>query len=83
MEDLGQAIPTIPLDIISPYLTSNRIIGVHEYTSAPYIVGINEGLLSAGADNKVYVMGMDKNTPPAAVMLYICLLYTSPSPRDY
>ncbi len=64
VEDLGQAIPTIPLDIISPYLTSNRIIGIHEYTSAPYIVGINEELLSAGADNKVYVMGIDKNTLP-------------------
>lgn len=58
VEELEQAIPTIPLDIIAPYLTNNRILSAREYSSAPYIVGINGDLLSAGADNKIYVMGL-------------------------
>ncbi len=66
IEDLQQAIPTIPLDIIAPYLTNNRIISARAYNSAPYIVGINGNLLSAGADNKVYVMGMNKDAVKAS-----------------
>ena len=62
VEDLDRAIPTIPLDIIDPYLTKNRILNSGEYGKSPYIVGINEGHLSAGADNSVYVMGIDKDT---------------------
>ncbi len=61
VEELEQAIPTIPLDIIAPYLTKNRIISNIEYSKLPYIVGINGGLLSAGADNKIYVVGLKKN----------------------
>ena len=59
VEALNRAIPTIPLDIISPYLTKNRILNSGEYYSSPYIVGINDEHMSAGAGNSIYVMGID------------------------
>lgn len=59
VEELDRAIPTIPLDIIAPYMTKNRILNVGEYFSSPYIVGINDEHMSAGAGNSIYVMGID------------------------
>lgn len=61
-EQLDRAIPTIPLDIISPYLTKNRILNAREYSQLPYIVGINEEHMSAGANNLIYVMGIPENS---------------------
>ena len=57
-EELAKAIPTIPLDIIAPYLTKNRILNLNEYASSPYIVAINDDQLAAEADNLIYVMGI-------------------------
>ena len=62
IEDLDLAIPTIPLDIINPYLNYNRILNAGEYSKSPYIVGINDNHMSAGANNSVYVMGIDKQS---------------------
>ena len=59
-EELEQAIPTIPLDIIAPYLTKNRILSPNEYASSPYIVAINDEQLAAEADNLIYVMGIER-----------------------
>jgi len=70
IEDLDRAIPTIPLDIIAPYLTQNRILNSGEYSSSPYIVGINEDHLSAGAGNLVYVMGIDKESTEVLYGIY-------------
>lgn len=70
IEDLDLAIPTIPLDIIAPYLTQNRILNAGEYSSAPYIVGIFEDRLSAGAGELVYAMGIDKDSTDARFGIY-------------
>ena len=70
VEDLDQAISTIPLDIIAPYLTENLLIDPGEYAGAPYIVDINDGHLSAGADNSIYVMGIDENTNDTNYAVY-------------
>ncbi len=64
--ELDLAIPTIPLDIIAPYLTKNRIVNPHEYNQLPYIVGISDNHLSASTGNTIYVKGIptganDKN----------------------
>ena len=60
VEELDRAIPTIPLDIITPYLSRNRILNLGEFSGAPYIVGISENHMSAGADDSIYVMDLDK-----------------------
>ena len=69
-EELDKAIPTIPLDIIAPYLTQNRILSPGEYSASPYIVGINDDHLSAGADNLVYVMGIAQDNPHKSFGIY-------------
>lgn len=60
-EELDRAIPTIPLDIIAPYLTQNRILSPGEYAASPYIVAINDEQLAAEADNLIYVMGISRD----------------------
>ncbi|MCU7938026.1 MAG: LysM peptidoglycan-binding domain-containing protein [gamma proteobacterium symbiont of Bathyaustriella thionipta] len=62
IEELDRAIPTIPLDVISPYLTKNRILNAREYSQLPYIVGINDEHMSAGANNSIYVMGIPEDS---------------------
>ncbi|MGB0496271.1 MAG: LysM peptidoglycan-binding domain-containing protein [Kangiellaceae bacterium] len=57
-----QAITTIPLDAILPFLTSARVLTEQELNDAPYIVGNDSGRLLAGADHKVYVRGVEEQT---------------------
>lgn len=61
-EALDRAIPTIPLDTIAPYLTKNRILNASEYPDLPYIADINDGRMSAGAGDSIYVMGIAEDT---------------------
>jgi len=61
IEVLEQAIPTIPLDVIAPYLTKNRILNAGEYGKLPYIIGMNDGHMSAGTNNSIYVMNMPED----------------------
>ncbi|OQX38730.1 MAG: hypothetical protein B0D91_03245 [Oceanospirillales bacterium LUC14_002_19_P2] len=55
---LADAIPTIPLDAISGFLSNSRIVSAPEtLTNAPYIVsGKSDNLISAGGDT-VYARG--------------------------
>jgi len=69
-EELNQAISTIPLDVITPYLTKNRILNSQEYKNLPYIVGINDDHMSAGADNLIYVMGMPEDSNETTYGVY-------------
>lgn len=70
IEALKQAIPTIPLDIITPYLTKNRVLNAGEYSSLPYIVGINDQHMSAGADDSIYVLGIASDTTDMTYGIY-------------
>ena len=53
-----QAITTIPLDAILPFLTSARVLSQDELDDAPYIVGSDSGRLLAAQDHKVYLRGI-------------------------
>ena len=53
-----QAITTIPLDAIMPFLTSARVLSDEELNSAPYIVGSDSNRLLAAENHKVYVRGL-------------------------
>ena len=70
VEDLNRAIPTIPLDIIAPYLTQNRILNAGEYQNLPYIVGISNEHMSAGEGNSIYVMGIAADTTDVTYSIY-------------
>ncbi|MCK5648017.1 MAG: LysM peptidoglycan-binding domain-containing protein [Gammaproteobacteria bacterium] len=69
-EALDRAIPTIPLDIISPYMTNNRILNAGEYSNLPYIIDISGEHMSAGADNSIYVMGIAEDTTDTTYGVY-------------
>ncbi|MBT8449726.1 MAG: LysM peptidoglycan-binding domain-containing protein [Gammaproteobacteria bacterium] len=53
----GDAIPTIPLDIIRPFLSTPRILNDDEIDSAPYILAADSQRLIFGQGNKVYFRG--------------------------
>jgi len=55
-----QAITTIPLDAILPFLTSMRVVSEEELKVAPYVLGADNDRIMAAADHKVYVRGIDK-----------------------
>ncbi|MBV1908864.1 MAG: LysM peptidoglycan-binding domain-containing protein [Kangiellaceae bacterium] len=53
-----QAITTIPLDAILPFLTSARVLDEDELNKAPYLVGSDSERLLAAQDHKVYIRGI-------------------------
>ena len=54
----GDAIPTIPLDIIRPFLYTPRVLTNEEIDSAPYILAADSQRLIFGQGSKVYVRGV-------------------------
>src|SRR5690606_10469234 len=54
-EDRKQAIPTIPLAVIGPFLVKPRIVSQEELEAAPYIVSSLDRHLIAASGNTVYV----------------------------
>jgi hypothetical protein len=59
-EPRDTAIPTIPLDAVSQFLTDSRVVSEGELESAPYVVSLGrERLMGGGAIDHVYVRGRD------------------------
>jgi len=54
----GEAIPTIPLDVIRPFLYSPRVLSEEEIDSAPYILAADSQRLIYGQGSKVYMRGV-------------------------
>ena len=54
----GDAIPTIPLDAIRPFLYTPRILSEEEIDSAPYILAADSQRLIFGQGNRVYFRGV-------------------------
>ncbi len=65
----GEAIPTIPLDAIRPFLYSPRILSDEEIDSAPYILAADTQRLIFGQGSKVYMRGV-KDQSLAAYSLF-------------
>ena len=58
-ESLAQAIPTIPVSVIEPFLTKPRVISKKELERAPYIVSSLDQHLVSAAGNIVYARNLD------------------------
>ncbi|MCF6288404.1 MAG: LysM peptidoglycan-binding domain-containing protein [Proteobacteria bacterium] len=56
--DRGDAIPTIPLSDILPFLKKLRILDEEEINTAPYIVSMEEGRLRGTDPNLIYVRNL-------------------------
>jgi hypothetical protein len=62
---LGDAIPTIPLDAIFPFLSRPYVVDEEELDAAPYIVDFADEHLVAGAGQKVYVRTVETTDNPS------------------
>ncbi|MBN1379242.1 MAG: LysM peptidoglycan-binding domain-containing protein [Gammaproteobacteria bacterium] len=58
-ESLAQAIPTIPISVIEPFLSKPRVISKKELEQAPYIVSSLDQHLVSAAGNTVYARNLD------------------------
>lgn len=56
---LRQAIPTIPIDALRPFLSRPNVVGADVLDSAPYVVASSEERLISGAGDIVYVKGIN------------------------
>ncbi len=57
---LDEAIPTIPLDAIRPFLSRPRVLGEAEFEAAPYVVASADEHLIAASGMRVYARGVDQ-----------------------
>jgi len=56
-EDLSQAIPTLPLDVIGAFLSRGAILQKDEIGRSPYVLSIRDQHLIGAAGNELYVRG--------------------------
>lgn len=54
---LEDPIPAIPLDLIDPFLTSSRIVGMGQLEAAPYVVQGTQRHVITGAGSDLYARG--------------------------
>lgn len=55
---IAQAIPTIPIAAIKPFLTRAHVVTKDELKQAPYVLATGDGRLLAGPHGEVYVRGV-------------------------
>lgn len=55
---MDEAIHTIPLSIIRPFLTKPRVVGAEVLDAAPYVVATSDERLLSGAGDIVYARGI-------------------------
>lgn len=55
--ELDLAIPAIPLDAISPFLTNSRVVNADDLKMAPYVLAGSDGHIIAGAGDALYARG--------------------------
>ena len=78
-----QAITTIPLDAILPFLTSAIVLSEKELERAPYIVGSDSERLLAAQDHKVYVRGVESQPENNFSFFRIGDKYIDPQTGEY
>lgn len=57
MEPVASAIPAIPLEKISAFLSRSRIVTAEEMNAAPYVVAGESKKIISGAGDKIYARG--------------------------
>jgi len=60
-EQIGQAIPSIPANIIEPFISRPLVVTQHELESSPYVIGMDESRVMAGGGDEIYVRGIKEN----------------------
>ena len=60
-EGLENAIPTIPIEAIGPFLSRPRIVAKDELDQAPHIVALGDDHIMSGGGYKIYASNLDEN----------------------
>jgi LysM repeat protein len=60
-QDLDEAVRTIPVSAIRPFLTGNRLVAKEAYEGAPYILAGSEERVLAGTGDPIYVRGLPES----------------------
>lgn len=82
VSSLQRAIPTIPLDIIHPFLTKPYIVGKNELDDAPYMIQSDEEHLVASTGNKIYVRGIKDTAIQRYVLVRKGKTYKDPNTKE-
>jgi hypothetical protein len=61
----AEAIPSIPANVIEPFLSEALVVEVDGLARAPRIVATEESRVNVGAGGLAYVTGLGANPPPA------------------
>lgn len=75
------AIPTIPMDVIAPFLLRARVVTQEEMNSAPYVVSFEEGRVSSGMGQKAYVRNLADNAGTQFGVFHQTVAYRNPGAK--
>lgn len=69
VSDLEDAIPTIPIDAIAPFMGNPRVVSKEEYDSAPYVVAFKDSHILGSAGVNAYVRSIEQGDPNGYVVI--------------
>ncbi len=81
MAGLELAIPTIPMEVISPFLLRARVVTQQEMNDAPYVVSFEEGRVSSGMGQKAYVRNLADNAGMQFGVFHQTIAYRNPGAK--
>lgn len=61
VEDLEQAVPTIPISALRPFLTGDRMVSDQQWRQAPYIVAAADEHVMGARGDPIYVRHLSQN----------------------
>lgn len=64
ISDLDLAIPAIPLDAISPFMTDSRVVSKDQLNDAPYVLAGTDGHIVSGAGDELFARGKFEEEGP-------------------
>ncbi|MEX2517128.1 MAG: LysM peptidoglycan-binding domain-containing protein [Gammaproteobacteria bacterium] len=68
--ELSDAIPSIPIDAIQPFLSQPLIVSADEMSSWPYVFSSEDQRLISGSGNRVYVRGLAEDADETRYSIY-------------
>ncbi|WP_221064518.1 LysM peptidoglycan-binding domain-containing protein [Methylomagnum ishizawai] len=66
---ISQAIPTIPMNIVHPFLSRPQVVGPDELKQAPYVVAFADEHIVGGYGNRMFVRSIGEGAPTAYTVL--------------
>ena len=87
-EPLRLAVPTIPVDVIRPFLSRPRVVSEAQFADAPYVVAQADRRLASATGDRIYVRGLHDEGKHIAIRLtravtfWVMKPFSSPMPSS-